>query len=165
MILPEGDLFNSHVLHAIGIGLQLVDIQHENITLDLVFVSMCNVSCVAKNKLTSIRQKLGVGSSLSGQKPELIAPVALPGLMKKRPSISNASNRCVPPHRSTSTSIWRAAINSASASAGGTMVWPCVKPIRRLPWLTILERGRLGESTSKSPLTICRSGATSRRKS
>lgn len=43
--------------------------------------------------LTSIKQKLGVGSSPSGQKPELMAPVALPGLIKKRPSISKASNR------------------------------------------------------------------------
>lgn len=97
---------------------------------------------------TSMRQKLGVGSSSSGQKPELIAPVALPGLIKNRPSISNASKRWVPPHSRTSTSIWRAAISSASASAGGTMVWPWVNPIRKLPWVTILERARLGESTS-----------------
>lgn len=75
-------------------------------------------------QLTSIRQKLGVGSSPSGQKPELMAPVALPGLIKNRPSISNASKRWVPPHSKTSTSIWRAAISNASASAGGTMVWP-----------------------------------------
>lgn len=105
VVLAEGDLLDSHVLRAIGISLELVDIQHEHIALDLVCVSMYNISSVAKNELTSIRQKLGVGSSLSGQKPELIAPVALPGLMKKRPSISNASNRCVPPHRRTSTSI------------------------------------------------------------
>lgn len=75
-------------------------------------------------QLTSIKQKLGVGSSPSGQKPELMAPVALPGLIKNRPSISNASKRWVPPQSRTSTSIWRAAISSASASAGGTMVWP-----------------------------------------
>jgi hypothetical protein len=119
----------------------------------------------ADGALTSIKQKLGVGSSPSGQNPALTAPVALPGLMKNRPSASNASKRCVPPHSRMSTSIWRAAIRRASASPGGTMVWPWVKPMRRLPWVTTLDSGRLGESTSKSPLTSCRSGATWRRNS
>lgn len=116
-------------------------------------------------KRTSIKQKLGVGSSPSGQYPVLGAPVALPGFTKNRPSISNASKRCVPPHNKTSTSIWRAAIRRASASPGGIMVWPWVKPMRRLPCVATLERGRLGESTSKSPFTSCKSGATWRRNS
>ena len=117
------------------------------------------------SRLTSIRQKLGVGSSPSGQYPVLRAPVALPGVIKNLPSISKASKRCAPPHSSISTSIWRAAISRASASPGGMMVWPWVRPIRRLPWVTTFERGRLGESTSKSPLTNCRSGAIPRRNS
>ena len=119
----------------------------------------------SRGKPTSIKQKLGVGSSPSGQKPVLIAPVALPGFTKKRPSISKASNRCVPPHSKTSTSICRAAMRSESASPGGIRVWPWVNPIRRLPCVTTLERGRFGESTSKSPFTSCKSGAIWRKNS
>lgn len=114
---------------------------------------------------TSISTKLGVGSSPSAHHPVFRAPVALPGLMKNFPSISYASNRCVPPQRRTSTSICRAAINRLSASPVGTIVCPCVKPILKDPCVTTFDRGRLGASTSKSPLTICRSGATPRRNS
>jgi hypothetical protein len=45
------------------------------------------------------------------------------------------------------------------------MVWPWVKPIRNEPCVTTFERARLGASTSKSPLTMCRSGAMPRRNS
>ena len=104
--------------------------------------------------LASIKQKLGVGSSPSAHHPELKAPVVLPGLMKNFPSSSYASKRCVPPHSNTSTSICLAAINKLSASAGGIIVWPCVKPIRNEPCVTTFESARFGASTSKSPLTI-----------
>lgn len=127
VILAEGDLLNGYVLDSIGIGLELIDVQHEDIALNLL--QLVRVSTGKKNnpstkeaQLTSIRQKLGVGSSPAGQNPELMAPVALPGLIKKRPSNSKASNRCVPPQSRISTSIWRAAIRSASASPGGMMV-------------------------------------------
>ena len=43
MVLAEGDLLNSHIFHPIGIGLQLVDIQHKDITLNLFRVSMCTI--------------------------------------------------------------------------------------------------------------------------
>lgn len=109
--------------------------------------------------------KLGVGSSASGHQPVVMAPVALPGFTKNLPSISYASNLCVPPHSRTSTSICRAAINRLSASPGGIIVWPWVKPIRRLPCVTTFESARFGASTSKSPLTICKSGAMPRRNS
>lgn len=112
-----------------------------------------------------MRTKLGVGSSSSGHQPVDMAPVALPGFTKNLPSISYASNLCVPPHKSTSTSIWRAAISRLSPSPGGMMVWPCVKPMRRLPCVTTFDRARFGASTSKSPFTICRSGAIPRRNS
>jgi hypothetical protein len=115
--------------------------------------------------LTSINTKLGVGSSSSVHHPVVIAPVALPGLTKNLPSISYASNLCVPPHSRTSTSICRAAISKLSPSPGGTIVCPCVKPMRSDPCVTTFERARLGASTSKSPLTICRSGAMARRNS
>lgn len=83
--------------------------------------------------LTSINTKLGVGSSSSLHHPVVIAPVALPGFTKNFPSISYASNLWVPPHSSTSTSIWRAAISKLSQSPGGTIVCPCVKPMRSEP--------------------------------
>lgn len=110
--------------------------------------------------LTSIRQKLGVGSSPSGSQPVENAPVALPGLTKNLPSSSYASNLCVPPHSSTSTSMCLAEINKLSASPGGMIVCPCVKPIRKEPCVTTFESARFGASTSKWPLTICRSGAS-----
>lgn len=115
--------------------------------------------------LTSINTKLGVGSSSSVHHPVVIAPVALPGFTKNLPSISYASNLCVPPHSRTSTSICLAAINKLSPSPGGMMVCPCVKPIRSEPCVTTFESARLGASTSKSPFTICRSGAMARRNS
>lgn len=115
--------------------------------------------------LTSISTKLGVGSSLPSVHPIFIAPVALPGLTKNFPSISYASNLCVPPHSKMSTSSCRAVINKLSGSPGGIIVWPCVKPIRSEPCVTTLESARLGASTSNSPLTICRSGAMARRNS
>lgn len=114
---------------------------------------------------TSIKQKLGVGSAPSAHHPVPSAPVALPGLTKNFPSSSYASNLCVPPHNSTSTSICLAAISKLSASPGGIIVCPCVNPIRSDPCVTTLERARFGASTSKSPLTICKSGAICRRKS
>lgn len=40
MVLAEGDLLNSHIFYPIGIRLQLIDVQHKNITLDLIWVSM-----------------------------------------------------------------------------------------------------------------------------
>ena len=43
MVLAEGDLLNSHIFHPIGIGLQLVDVQHKDITLDLFRVSMYTI--------------------------------------------------------------------------------------------------------------------------
>lgn len=79
---------------------------------------------ILERSRTSIRQKLGVGSSPSGHHTELIAPVALPGLTKNFPSNSYASNLCVPPQRSTSTSMCLAAISRLSASPGGIIVWP-----------------------------------------
>lgn len=115
--------------------------------------------------LTSIKQKLGTGSSPSDHHPVPNAPVALPGLTKNLPSSSYASNLCVPPHNNTSTSICRAAINKLSGSPGGIIVWPCVKPMRSEPCVMTFDRARFGASTSKSPLTICRSGAIPRRKS
>lgn len=120
---------------------------------------------LTRRRRTSIKQKLGVGSSPSGHHPVLNAPVALPGLTKNLPSNSYASNLCVPPHNSTSTSICLAAINNESASPGGMIVCPCVNPIRKEPCVTTFDNARLGASTSKSPLTICRSGAIPRRKS
>ena len=126
---------------------------------------MLEVPSQEQGKLTSINTKLGVGSSSSVHHPVLIAPVALPGFTKNLPSISYASNLCVPPHNSTSTSICRAAINKLSPSPGGTIVCPCVNPMRSEPWVTTFDSARLGASTSKSPLTICRSGAIARRKS
>lgn len=45
------------------------------------------------------------------------------------------------------------------------MVCPCVKPMRSDPCVTTFDKARLGASTSKSPLTICRSGAIPRRNS
>jgi hypothetical protein len=120
---------------------------------------------IIESRLTSINTKLGVGSSSSVHHPVVIAPVALPGLTKNLPSISYASNLCVPPHSRTSTSICRAAISRLSPSPGGTMVCPCVKPMRSDPCVTTFDRARLGASTSKSPLTICRSGAMARRNS
>lgn len=117
------------------------------------------------NKLTSMSTKLGVGSSSSVHQPVVIAPVALPGFTKNLPSISYASNLCVPPHSKMSTSICRAAMRRLSPSPGGMMVCPCVKPMRSEPWVTTLERARFGASTSKSPLTICRSGAMPRKNS
>jgi hypothetical protein len=120
---------------------------------------------VLGGRLTSINTKLGVGSSSSDHHPVVMAPVALPGLTKNLPSISYASNLCVPPHSRTSTSICRAAINKLSPSPGGTIVCPCVKPMRSDPCVTTFDRARLGASTSKSPLTICRSGAMARRNS
>jgi hypothetical protein len=118
-----------------------------------------------KGRLTSISTKLGVGSSSSVHQPVVIAPVALPGLTKNLPSISYASNLCVPPQSRTSTSICRAAISKLSPSPGGMIVCPCVKPIRSEPCVTTFDSARLGASTSKSPLTICRSGAMARRNS
>ena len=118
-----------------------------------------------EHKHTSIRQKLGVGSSPFAHHPVPNAPVALPGLTKNFPSSSYASNLWVPPHKSTSTSICRAAISKLSASPGGMMVCPCVNPILSEPCVTTLERAKFGASTSKSPLTIWRSGAIWRRKS
>lgn len=115
--------------------------------------------------LTSISTKEGVGSSSSGHHPVVMAPVALPGFTKNLPSISYASNLCVPPHIKISTSICRAAISKLSPSPGGIIVWPCVKPMRSDPCVTTFESGRFGESTSKSPFTICRSGAMPRRNS
>jgi hypothetical protein len=118
-----------------------------------------------RGQLTSISTKLGVGSASSVHHPVVIAPVADPGFTKNLPSISYASNLCVPPHNRMSTSICRAAISKLSPSPGGMIVCPCVKPMRSDPWVTTLERARLGASTSKSPLTICRSGAMPRRNS
>lgn len=124
------------------------------------------MSITAKGQeLTSIRQKLGIIGSSSLIHPPEIAPVALPGLIKNRPSSSYASNRCVPPHTKTSQSSLRASISSESLSPCGMIVCPCVNPIRRLPCVTTFESGRLVASTSKSPLTIWRSGAVLRRKS
>ena len=120
---------------------------------------------LTSRRRTSIKQKLGVGSSPSGHHPVLNAPVALPGLTKNLPSNSYASNLCVPPHNSTSTSMCLAEINNESASPGGMIVCPCVNPIRKEPCVTTFDNARLGASTSKSPLTICRSGAIPRRKS
>jgi len=129
-------------------------------------VDSCHIrSHSLSSKLTSISTKLGVGSSPFSHQPVPKAPVALPGFTKNLPSISYASNRCVPPHNSTSTSICRAAINSASASPGGAIVCPCVKPMRNEPCVTTFESARFGASTSKSPFTICRSGAMLRRNS
>ena len=115
--------------------------------------------------LTSIKQKLGVGSSPSGHPPVLNAPVALPGLMKNFPSSSYASNLCVPPHNKTSTSIFLASIKRMSGSACGMTVCPWITPIRNPPCWTTLDKGRFGASVSKSPLTIWRSGAICRKKS
>lgn len=116
----------------------------------------------SRGQLTSIKQKLGTPYSFPAA---INAPVALPGFTKNRPSSSYASNLPVPPHSKISTSICLAAIRRESASPGGTMVWPCVNPIRKLPCVTTLESGRLGVSTSKSPLTSWRSGASWRRNS
>jgi hypothetical protein len=116
-------------------------------------------------ELTSMSTKLGVGSSSSDHHPVVIAPVALPGFTKNLPSISYASNLCVPPQSRTSTSICLAAISKLSPSPGGMMVCPCVKPIRSDPCVTTFDKARFGASTSKSPFTICRSGAMARRNS
>ena len=123
---------------------------------------LCVLFQVTSTSLTSMSTKLGTGSSSSDHHPVVNAPVALPGLTKNLPSISYASNLCVPPHSRMSTSICRAAINRLSPSPGGMMVWPCVNPIRSDPCVTTFERARLGASTSKSPLTICKSGAPRR---
>lgn len=131
----------------------------------LILSLLCDVPGTMEAILTSINTKLGVGSSSSVHQPVLIAPVALPGLTKNLPSISYASNLCVPPQSNTSTSICRAAISKLSPSPGGMIVCPCVKPMRREPCVTTLESARLGASTSKSPFTICRSGAMARRNS
>lgn len=112
-----------------------------------------------------MRQKLGVGDSFSPHHPDDMAPVAVPGFTNNFPSSSYASKRCVPPQTNTSTSICLAAINKLSLSPWGIIVCPWVNPILRFPWVTTFDRGRLGASTSRSPLTICRSGATERRKS
>lgn len=40
MVLAVGDLLDRHVLNSIGVRLQLVDIEHENITLDLIGLSV-----------------------------------------------------------------------------------------------------------------------------
>jgi len=135
-------------------------------TQQLSAVAQCQtISRSQSSKLTSISTKLGVGSSPFSHHPVPKAPVALPGFTKNLPSISYASNRCVPPHNNTSTSICRAAINKASASPGGAIVCPCVKPMRSEPCVTTFESARFGASTSKSPFTICRSGAMLRRNS
>lgn len=130
-----------------------------------VFALNAHACMVRIPPLTSMSTKLGTGSSSSDHHPVVIAPVALPGLTKNLPSISYASNLCVPPHSRMSTSICRAAINKLSPSPGGMIVCPCVKPMRSDPCVTTLDRARLGASTSKSPLTICRSGAMPRRNS
>lgn len=136
--------------------------------------SPCTCSCQSPSPrqpaapseaLTSISTKLGTGSSSSGHHPVVSAPVALPGLTKNLPSISYASNLCVPPHSKISTSIWRAAMSRLSPSPGGMMVCPCVKPMRSDPCVTTFESARFGASTSKSPFTMCRSGAMPRRNS
>lgn len=89
--------------------------------------------CKQQTRLTSINTKLGTTSSPGPHHPVPNAPVALPGFTKNFPSISYASNLCVPPHNNTSTSICLAAINNASGSPGGTIVCPCVKPMRSEP--------------------------------
>jgi hypothetical protein len=172
-IFPKRDLLHGHCLCTICVLPQLVHVQHEDVPLYLSYVSIMFAPLRPQSQggrlwgriLTSINTKLGVGSSSSLHHPVVIAPVALPGFTKNLPSISYASNLCVPPHSSTSTSIWRAAISKLSQSPGGTMVWPCVKPMRSEPWVTTFDKARLGASTSKSPFTICRSGAIPRRNS
>lgn len=129
-------------------------------------------------KLTSIKQKLGmISSPPPGPAPQPVenAPVALPGLTKNFPSNSYASNLCVPPHNKTSTSICLAAISRLSGSPCGIMVWPWVRPIRRLPCATTLDKGVFAGMAdeewsadtlrSNGPRTSCRSGAKPRRKS
>ncbi|KAI7515005.1 hypothetical protein KC347_g230 [Hortaea werneckii] len=96
----------------------------------------------AREKIVSFvdgLRKADVGAAApvksSSPPPQHGAPVADPGFTKNFPSISYASNRCVPPQHSTSTSIWRAAMSKASGSPGGMIESPCVNPMRRLPLL------------------------------
>lgn len=132
-VFPKRDLLDSHSFNTAWVSLQLIYIKYQHISLHLWHSLVLSQHSKNSKPLTSIKQKLGTGSSPSAHHPVPIAPVALPGLTKNFPSNSYASNLCVPPHNSTSTSICRAAINKLSASPGGIIVWPCVKPIRREP--------------------------------
>jgi len=40
IVLAEGNFLDRHVLNSIGVRLQLIDIQHEDIALDLIGVSV-----------------------------------------------------------------------------------------------------------------------------
>jgi len=139
----------------------LVPIVHNS---DQLSVSETTVLYFSQTDLTSTRQKLGTGSSasVSSTPPIIIAPVALPGLTKNLSIYSNASNRCVPPQQSTSTSSRFASASKTSGSVE-TSVNPSRKPIRNWPCVTTCVSGDEAASTSKRPLTSFRSGATVRR--
>jgi hypothetical protein len=93
--LAVGYFFDSNGLSAVVIFAQLVDVEHEDVSLHLQnhCQRLLRLSSSDEEELASINTKLGVGSSFSGHQPVLMAPVALPGLTKNFPSSSYASNR------------------------------------------------------------------------
>lgn len=82
-----GYLLHRNVLISIGIGLELINVEDQNVTLDLGNSQYTKHSTM-NGDLTSMRQKLGVGSSSSEGQAVEKAPVALPGLTKNLPSNS-----------------------------------------------------------------------------
>lgn len=164
-VFRKSDFFHAYALNTIPILSQLINVECKRDTLNLILKNSLSLASrqMISGELTSIKQKLGTISSPSATHPVGIAPVALPGFTKNLSMYSYASNLCVPPQHSTSTSSLLASARSRSASVGATTVKPSMKPIRNEPCVTTWDRGRDAASESKRPLTILRSGDMLRR--